>query len=265
MSYGTVLATECNNIGLINLFKKFHTKENNLEDSDVFQQTYSPNITSSHPMYKCGISSLEDFKIACQADHLLSDPTSEIDSNFDYEAEYQKYIEGRGCKDEKELQALNKINESGVFAPTKGFLIEMTAMNIGHTIASLNCNNLMSNQVIVPNDDLIEMCSNMSIEDLASYAKEIDNTGSAFATQVNSLQSFLSMAMENNYADDSIRQMFEELSNNISESHDKIVEFSDKIEEQNRFFAMNDISSATYQDSKEYQALVISKYINQNE
>ena len=190
-----------------------------------------------------GIGTLEDFSNAL-------DSVKGLDtSNIDYEAEYQDYMEYRGCSNQSQLDALNTTTYR-----TADDMYGYAKVNLEDCAYKLSqCG------VNVSQDDVSSILSGTSFENVAKYVSQHESkynsetANVSFEDSVSCFQSFLSNVSDQENASSDLKSLISSLYNNISTSSSSITAYSDLLKEE----AAADSSNT---NQAKYNATLIANY-----
>ncbi len=164
-----------------------------------------------------------------------------VEREVDYEAEYAKYLETRECKNDTELQALNKTQHY-----TASKLKERARLTISSSLKKLQEQGLLKTNVGEATNYIVE---NSSVVDLANYSSNMRNRSSACHPEIhffNCLNELVSTLPE----DPTGKVKLSEIIAAIDEMIEKLEEKVEKIKketyenDQKRVFSIEDFASA---------------------
>ena len=182
-------------------------KTNIESDVENLRDKYE-EILSSHIF---NANSLESFKgyvkaclggsIAQVSESVFSNPNSNqyydnFEKTINWDEEWQKYLETKGCKNEEELAILNT-----TMCKSVDQLKNMTATNLNYIMTNgMIRNPEMSSAPSIVND----LINSANLDDIAKY---LNSTFSDFNTTVSATQDFLSKITSNNFSKDYLDQI----------------------------------------------------------
>ena len=168
-----------------NEVEKLREKYESLISSQVFK-------ADNQEAFKGYIKACLGGSIAQVSESVFSNPNSNqyydsFEKTLDWEEEWQKYLEIRGCKNEKELTVLNS-----TMCKTMEQFKNMATTNLNYIMTNGMIRNPEMSSAPALVDDLIKSAN------LENTAKFLNSTYSDFNTTVNATQEFLSKIDNNN-------------------------------------------------------------------
>lgn len=177
-----------------NEVEKLREKYESLISSQVFK-------ADNQEAFKGYIKACLGGSIAQVSESVFSNPNSNqyydnFEKTINWDEEWQKYLETKGCKNEEELAILNT-----TMCKSIDQLKNMTAANLNYIMTNgMIRNPEMSSAPSIVND----LINSANLDDIAKY---LNSTFSDFNTTVSATQDFLSKITSNNFSKDYLDQI----------------------------------------------------------
>ena len=198
------------------------SKNNNQDDAVEF---HIPDIDSIDDFYKC-CSSLKDVNsLESYTSNRICSTYDDKLKNVDYKAEFQGYLQSRGCENTDELKALNTTN-----LKTKKELIDYSVVDFDQITTSLYDKGFTSGKDDISRADLTSLMSNANLQDVADF---YNAPGATLKEYTSKFQKLIDKLSTQDNIDDDLKAKLTSRSQEITNSFDAITELSDKMEKEN--------------------------------
>lgn len=245
--------------------EKLKAQQKECEDKlKEYKDSLSFSVSKESIFSSCSASTLDEY-ISNRTGGSLLGLTED-----DYKAEFQEYMQSRGCSSEAELKAVNSSNLC-MGHITKNELLQYAEITLSQASGTLFSAGLSGTNLT--QDDLKSLVSSMSLQDLADLTNNYDKASNVYE-QTSVFKKFIDNAATSSSLTDELKSKLASISQDIVNSDADIMAFSDKIEKEceaqraesnARIAAQNAAlleSSSQSQNVQKYTASLISNYQN---